>query len=265
MIPDATRQIRARFDAAAGTYDQAARVQPLVAQRVASLIPPHLTPRRILDVGTGTGGLLRLLLERFPDSAFTALDVAPAMLDAARARFDGAHRVEWVVAMAETYTPSAAPDLIASSSALHWLRPFDSAMRRLASLLPADGYLVAGLMTAGTLPELAEARRHAAPDRAASPLPDASSIAPLLASTTLHAHHVETQRHTAVYPSCRELLLRLHDIGVTSGPVARSGPPLTRGQLRRLTSFYDRNFKVAGGVRATYEVTYLVAQNGNAR
>lgn len=41
-------------------------------------------PRRILDVGTGTGAALRLAAERFPDAELVGVDLAPAMLEEAR-------------------------------------------------------------------------------------------------------------------------------------------------------------------------------------
>jgi len=41
-------------------------------------------PRRVLDVGTGTGAALRLAGERFPDAELVGVDLAPAMLAEAR-------------------------------------------------------------------------------------------------------------------------------------------------------------------------------------
>ena len=41
-------------------------------------------PRRVLDVGTGTGAALRLAAERFPAAEVTGVDLAPAMLEEAR-------------------------------------------------------------------------------------------------------------------------------------------------------------------------------------
>jgi len=54
-------------------------------------IPEHT--RRILDLGTGDGRLLALVRRAHPESEAVAADFSPAMLAAARKRFDGDSRV----------------------------------------------------------------------------------------------------------------------------------------------------------------------------
>jgi tRNA (cmo5U34)-methyltransferase len=46
-------------------------------------------PRRLLDLGAGTGYTLRRVLESFPDATATGLDVSVEMLERARQRLDG--------------------------------------------------------------------------------------------------------------------------------------------------------------------------------
>jgi SAM-dependent methyltransferase len=58
---------------------------------VLELLPPGT--RRILDLGCGDGRLLALALLARPEAEGIALDFSPAMLDAARARFEGDARV----------------------------------------------------------------------------------------------------------------------------------------------------------------------------
>jgi len=52
------------------------------------------TARRILDLGTGDGRLLALLLDGRPDRTGVGLDLSELMLEAARERFAGDGRVE---------------------------------------------------------------------------------------------------------------------------------------------------------------------------
>ena len=58
------------------------RLVPLTA--ALDLLPAP--PRRVLDVGTGTGAAALLVADRWPDAEVTGIDVAPAMIDAARAQ-----------------------------------------------------------------------------------------------------------------------------------------------------------------------------------
>ena len=54
------------------------------------------TTRRVLDLGTGDGTILALVLDAFPQATGMAVDFSPAMLEAARQRFAGDGRVEIV-------------------------------------------------------------------------------------------------------------------------------------------------------------------------
>lgn len=45
------------------------------------------TPKTVLDVGTGTGGVALCLMARIPNIKMTAIDISPDMLDAARENF----------------------------------------------------------------------------------------------------------------------------------------------------------------------------------
>jgi SAM-dependent methyltransferase len=66
-------------------------------------------PRKVLDLGTGTGIAARLVAERFPGADVTGVDLAPAMIEEARALIpaDAAGRMRFEVADA---TRLAYPD-----------------------------------------------------------------------------------------------------------------------------------------------------------
>ncbi|MFQ5534986.1 MAG: methyltransferase domain-containing protein [Sphingomonadales bacterium] len=97
---------------------------------------PAFGPRRISDLGCGTGNATRLLAERFPDAAIEAVDNSPAML----ARTD-ARGIRWNQADIATWRPAQPPHLIFSNAALHWLDDHETLFPRLMSDLPDDGVL----------------------------------------------------------------------------------------------------------------------------
>ena len=78
---------------------------------------------RVLDVGTGDGRLMAMVLEARPGSTGVALDFSPVMLAAARDRFAGDERVEIVEHdLSERLPADLGPfDAVVSSFVIHHL------------------------------------------------------------------------------------------------------------------------------------------------
>src|SRR5258706_5522235 len=81
------KSVRRTFERAASTYDSAAVLQREIGQRMAErLAIVKVQPGAILDAGCGTGDALSELRTRFPAAFIVGLDLALAMLFAARRR-----------------------------------------------------------------------------------------------------------------------------------------------------------------------------------
>jgi len=80
------RPMRRYFADLAEGWDE--RVQPAGADHLAPLVAAvdelDVTPRRILDVGTGTGAGARWLAGRFDEAEVLGIDVAPEMIEVAQ-------------------------------------------------------------------------------------------------------------------------------------------------------------------------------------
>ncbi len=276
--------IRNSFDAAARSYDQRDGVQPEVVRRLSELLPEKLTPiegeherernpqeggcpARILEVGCGTGALTEVLCSCYPQAHLTALDLAPAMVAAARRRMEerfgaeSANTVEWYAADVRAFEPAEPFELIASSSALHWVRPLPEVFTRLAGWLRPGGELVCALMTTGTLAELREVRRLVAPHKseAAHELPDGQAAASAAFHAGLQVRQASEREVQVRMRSALDLMRMLAAQGTAAGFYG-SGAALNRTELARLLHEYDRAHATpGGGVLATWRVLYLQA------
>jgi SAM-dependent methyltransferase len=81
--------------------------------------------RRVLDLGTGDGTTLALVLSAYPDATGVGVDFQPAMLERATERFGGDGRVEVVAHDLDQPLPATLGpfDLVVSSFAIHHLAP----------------------------------------------------------------------------------------------------------------------------------------------
>ena len=75
--------MRRQFDAIAPRWD-AMRLPDTLAPLEAALDALETPPRRVLDLGTGTGAAARAVAQRFPEAGVVGADLAPRMLAEAR-------------------------------------------------------------------------------------------------------------------------------------------------------------------------------------
>lgn len=240
--------IRRRFDRAGSTYEDAARVQRLVAARLAALCPPALDGD-VLEIGAGSGLLTRELLPRHGGGTYVALDLSAGML--ARAAMPGAVKV-----VADGERPPFGPgsfDFLCSASAMHWYAdPAASIAANLRLLRPGGGFAIA-LYVAGTLWELEEASR-ATGFGSVFPMRPAAFYRELFASLPGVRATFAEERHVVRHDSVRAMLASLKGAGVTHTPGVKAGSP---GRYREFARHYEARHGTGGTVETTYAVAMI--------
>lgn len=245
--------IRKRFSAAAESYSQSARVQERAALQLAGELPDLPEGARILEVGCGTGFLTRRLAGRYPDCRIEALDVSAEMIEQARRQV--ADVAAWHVSDVLDFSPVQAYDLIASSSALHWIDDLGALFRHLRGLLRPGGQIVFSIMLEGTFRELHAARVEAVPEKPlVRRLPAEATVRAAVESAGLRLAECIPCTESVEYESARAFLREIRAQGVSGGGFFDGGRYLSHAELVRLCRCYDeRSGTESGGVCATFE------------
>jgi SAM-dependent methyltransferase len=109
-------------DHAAAYLERADRVPHRTAGETALLDELPAGVRRVLDLGSGDGRLLDLVLRSRPEASGVAVDFSPLMLERLHQRFGLARRVQVVAHNLDDPLPPLGPfDAIVSSFAIHHL------------------------------------------------------------------------------------------------------------------------------------------------
>ncbi len=155
------RDARRAFERAAATYDYAAVLQREVRRRLFEHLDPIvIEPRRILDLGCGTGDAFEPMGKRYPKAQVIGVDFSRAMLARARAhtgwlrRTFGSGAPRLVCADAARLPLShGSVDFVFSNLALHWNHP-DGVFAETARVLPTGGLFMFSTLGPDTLKEL---------------------------------------------------------------------------------------------------------------
>jgi ubiquinone/menaquinone biosynthesis C-methylase UbiE len=146
-----------RFNRWASTYDRHwmqrlifGRVQEMTLQLAALEVA---RPTAILDVGCGTGRLLRSAAVRFPGARLVGVDAASEMVKQAEASIPAGTPIEFQQATAEQLPfPNAQFDLVFSTVTFHHWRDQRKGIAEVARVLAPEGrWLLADFIAAGLM------------------------------------------------------------------------------------------------------------------
>lgn len=89
-------------------------------------IPDNFKPKRILELGSGTGNLTELILEKFPDAEITVVDISEKILEECKARFRSSTSIKYDQSDFKEidFIPESF-DLVLSSIAIHHIEDAD--------------------------------------------------------------------------------------------------------------------------------------------
>jgi malonyl-CoA O-methyltransferase len=251
------RLARRAFEKAADTYDEAAALQNEIGDRLMERLDYiRLQPRRILDLGAGTGMFTSALMKRYRKADVVALDIAKPMLHCVKQRAGWLRKPGCVCGDSESLPfNDDSFDFIFSNLMLQWCTDLEATFVELRRVLSPGGLLMFTTFGPDTLMELRASWEAVDGYTHVNSFIDLHDVGDSLLHTKWAEPVMDSERITVTYRELRGLMQDLKHIGahnVTSGrPRGLTG----KRHLQQLVEAYEP-FREDGVLPASYEVVY---------
>lgn len=267
------RQVRRNFTRAAKGYDAVAVLQREVGSRMLERLDyVKIEPRRVLDVGCGTGISLTALSERYPKSKVIGVDASEAMLRTGRMQRSG---LRWLLpflrsgrsalvsadALALPFKAGSL-GLVWSNLLLHWLDDPLQAFREMLRALDVGGLLMFSTFGPDTLKELRASffDGYVHTQRFA----DMHDYGDMLLECGYADPVMDVEVLTMTYASLDDLFRDLRQSGAACAMQARRRGLMSRSAWNAVRTAYERH-RSEGRLPATFEVVYGHAWKAQAK
>ncbi|MFA5928912.1 MAG: methyltransferase domain-containing protein [Candidatus Margulisiibacteriota bacterium] len=249
-------RIKNSFSRQAASYEKSSFLQQGIANQLALRISGQ--PQTILDIGCGTGYLTGLLLDKYPKAKISALDIAPGMIEIAKAKYPG---VEFSVADAEVLPyPDQSFDCVISSTTYQWLPDLEKALAEVQRVLLGDGNFVFSLFGGKTLYELREVYNEAFqqlyPGKAVPLHPFISMVELFKVLESMQIITLKKEIITLTYFDIKSLLQQIKGWGAQNAHIEKIDGLGMRPLLALTEKLYKQKHAVPAGIQVTWEVFY---------
>ena len=248
---------RRSFDRAADSYDAVAELQYEIGDRMVERLDYiRQQPRRILDLGAGTGFFTAALLKRYRKADVVALDIAERMLQRVQGRAGWFRKPQCVCADAESL-PFADDsfDFIFSNLMLQWCTDLESTLTELRRVLAPGGLLMFTTFGPDTLMELRASWEAVDGYTHVNSFVDMHDVGDALLATQWAEPVMDSERITVTYRELRTLMQDLKHIGAHNVTAGRARGLTGKQHMQQLAEAYER-FREDGVLPASYEVVY---------
>lgn len=249
-------QMRIAFERAATTYDAAAVLQREIAERMLERLDLiKCRPRRILDVGCGTGHCSRALERRYRRARIIGVDIAYAMARTGKMRTRWRNRQHFVCADAEALPlADGSVDMVLSNLTLQWCDP-DAVLHEFARVLRPGGVVMFTSFGPDTLCELRAAWQTVDERPHVHAFLDMHDLGDAVLRAGLADPVMDVEHFTLTYPDVLTLLRDLKNLGAHNVIRTRNRGLTGKRSFARFRSAYEAQAR-DGLIPATYEAVY---------
>jgi malonyl-CoA O-methyltransferase len=241
-------QIQDCFNNASSSYDATSLIQYQCAEQLVNILRHQardFLPQTILDLGTGTGHLPKLLYPYYPNAVYTLNDMAPEMLLQAQQKLHPSQAARYVLGDMEN-TPFTDHDLIMSNFAFQWLGDLPSALHKFYNLSQVFAF---SCLLDGTLQDWEELLKSY---NIVSPLrrhPTTRHLTEILDSFTSSSLYTKTKEVTVTFPNAYSFMYYLRRLGASASTTS-----IPYGQLRKVIKNHLDDLTV------TYKLMFVILQ-----
>jgi len=247
-------QIAKAFHNAADNYDTAAILHPIVAQELLNRLEYiRIEPKRILDIGCGTGSLLPLLENRFKQADVLGLDIAFAMAQRAQEKLSNN---TIICNDAESIAiKSHSIDIVVSNLSLQWCN-LPMVFKEVKRVLAPGGLFMFSTFGPDTLTELRQAWALVDEGEHVMPFTDMHDMGDLLMKAKLQDPVVDSEHFALTYNDIFSLMKDLKTLGAANKLVNRNKGLTPKSSFPKLAKAYEKFKDRSGSLPATYEVIH---------
>lgn len=253
--------MRAAFERAAPGYDRVAALQRDVADRVLERLDLiRLEPRKVLDLGSGTGYGARALRNRYRRAEVYGVDIAHGMLrEASRLAPRFFARTHFACGDA-LRLPLASDtfDLVFSSLTLQWCEDLPAALAEIWRVCAPGALVLFSTLGPDTLAQLREAWSEADTHAHVNPFIDMHLVGDALVGTGFRDVVTDVDRITRFHADVLDLMRSLKALGAHNVSRERPKHLVAPSRLARVRERYE-TYRRAEGLPATYEVVFAHA------
>lgn len=249
--------VRRQFNSAASTYDNFDFLQREVSNRLFDRLGDIIvSPRLILDLGSGTGRAGELLEKVFKKAKIINLDIAEDMLTWTREKkkYQIFKRQDFLCGDIEAIPlKSNIVDLAYSNLAVQWCPNLRSAFKAVSDVLKPGSLFIFSTLGPDTLKELREVFSSHSNLPHVNSFLDMHDVGDILSSNGFSHPVIESEEITVNYDNPAGLLRDLKGIGASNADSGRRKSLTGPARMRKIFKEYEK-YRYNGKIPATYEV-----------
>ena len=263
MSIDKARLARS-FNRSADAYRRHSQLQQGISRRLLSMLRGHLSASTedVLDLGCGSGFSSGMLARHLAGAKITAVDLAANMVFAAHEQLSAQPGMQFVCADMENLPfSSACFDLVFSSSAIQWSDDRRRLVRELQRVLRPRGLLCLSSFGRGTLSELRSSWARVDAYAHVIDFEDPQELSERLGDQGFKVQFLHRQTEFTLHENVTQFLRSLKKAGISNcRREMRCAGLTTPRRLTRMKDAYQSRYAFGSGIRASYDVFFILAR-----